>query len=160
MPQHVRLRLELLIKCANNNLYYKHFSTKSKNYTNLQFLFSKNINEASNEIVSKFLIKPNKISIVKVEPYKIIDWHFDSSKFGRSSVVIFPLLPLNNYAPCETENFGKIPFMSCYVFNTLSLHRVVNNEHNRFSLQLFFNHTIKELYDLHLKNQLIEKSTS
>ena len=132
-------------RTSGEDSYYKHFSSGRNEYTNLQFLF---IDEALEEVLKDFSVKPNEIAIIRVEPNKVVDWHVDNPKFRRNTVIIFPLTPEGkDYAACETDN-GPIPFSDCYAFNTNVRHRVVNNQYERLSLQLFFDEDIETLWNI------------
>ena len=140
---------------ASNQDYYNHYSSKSGSYTNLQFLFSQDVNQLTSKLVEAFIEKPEKIAVIMVNPNKIVDWHVDNIKFKRSTVIIFPLTPHNeDYALCETKH-GIIPFYECYAFNTNILHRVVNNSSTRLSLQLFFDIDILKMYQKYMNGSLI-----
>lgn len=148
-------QLKNLIETSSLDDYYRHSSSLSQKKTNLHFLFSDRLNELTKSLVNNFLVRPHRVAIIKVESNCVVDWHTDSKLYGRPSVVIFPLIPSgSHYSSCEVKNLGPIPKMDCYVFNTLSCHRVVNNRHTRYSLQLFFNQSIDELYEYHRKNNL------
>lgn len=157
LPKSLLDQLMGLISSSDESMYYRHNSTLSKEYTNLQFLFSKELGLVVSPLLSRFLIKPNRISVVKVDSHRVVDWHSDDARFGRTSVVIFPLSPRGKlYRRCEVRGQGFVPWMDCYVFNTLSNHRVVNNRYVRYSLQLFFNQSIVQLYSLHKKGVFIK----
>lgn len=135
--------------------YYKHNSTKSKYSTNLEFLITDDIYPIIPSLLSKFKIKPRRVSIVRILPNKLVDWHTDSPTFKRSTVIIFPLLPiLSKYAACETES-GPIEPKNCYAFNTNILHRVKNNDNTRLNLQLFFEEDIVTIFEIYKRNDLI-----
>lgn len=135
--------------------FYNHLSSRSKKYTNLQFLFEDKISEISRPILSKFKIEPDNISIIKIQPNLLVDWHVDAPNFKRNTVIIFPLCPqIEDYAPCETKQ-GLIAPSECYAFNTTVMHKVQNNQYLRLSLQLFFQQGIHELNDLYITNNLI-----
>lgn len=138
----------LVQEALSSDDYYYHRSTKSGNYTHLDFL-PRQYDEVSN----LFITKPVMMSLLKIEPDKLVDWHTDSKDNKRDTVVIFPLT--KNYAPCTTED-GDIPYMDCYAFNTQVMHKVQNNSNTRISLQLFYDMPIEELCRIHtVENQLI-----
>jgi len=141
---------------AEDNQYYDHYSTGKNRYTNLQFLFMDRLEDVCSELLGQFKIRPHKLSIIRVNPNKTVDWHIDSPKFKRSTVIIFPLQPDENYAACETE-YGIIPYMKCYAFNTNIRHRVVNNENARLSLQLFFDIDIEVMHKNYINDNLLKE---
>lgn len=143
-----QLKSVLIKEALESNNYYYHRSTKSNLYTNLDFL-----PRPSDEVDQIFCIKPNTMSLLKIDPNKLVDWHTDAKTMGRQTVVIFPLT--SNYAPCTTEE-GDIPHMDCYAFNTQLKHKVQNNNQTRISLQLFYDMPIEELYRIHvIENKFI-----
>lgn len=148
-----------LLKIGTETLdkdYYNHISSKSKKYTNLQFLFEEKISEISKSVLDKFKIKPDNISIIKIQPNLLVDWHIDAPNFKRNTVIIFPLCPkIEDYAACETKQ-GLITPSECYAFNTTVMHKVQNNQYVRLSLQLFFQQDIYELNNLYITNNLID----
>lgn len=140
---------DLILEALSSNDYYYHNSTKSDTYTNLDFL-----PRTYDYINDMFNLKPSMMSLVKIDPNKLVDWHTDAKTLKRQTVIIFPLT--EHYAPCEVKDMGKIPYMSCYAFNTQIKHRVQNNDKTRISLQLFYDIPIEELRRIHvIENGLI-----
>ena len=145
-------KTRLIQDALSSDDYYYH-STKSGRYTNLDFL-----PRQYDVIADLFITKPHMMSLLKIEPNKLVDWHTDNKDnkrdaVVRDAVVIFPLT--KNYAPCTIEE-GDIPCMDCYAFNTQSRHKVQNNSETRISLQLFYDMNIEELCRIHtVENQLI-----
>lgn len=135
----------VLFAKSNKDKYYYHNSTISNEYTNLNFLFT---NHSLYDIIEKmFPIKGNTTAILNVPASKNILPHTDGVNLKRTSVVIFPLWPdADRYAPCYIEG-EKIPFMNCYAFNTQKTHWINNNSWERFSLQIFYDIPIEELYE-------------
>lgn len=143
-----QLKQDLIKEALTSEDYYYHHSTKSDTYTNLDFL-----PREYQEVSDLFIFKPQMMSLLKVEPNKLVDWHTDAQTLGRQTVVIFPLT--DDYALCSTEE-GDIPYMDCYAFNTQLKHKVQNNNQTRISLQLFYDMPIEELYRVHvIENKLI-----
>lgn len=117
------------------------------------------------EIVSKFKIKPFLISMISTPPNKFVNPHIDPPSSRRSSVV-FPFYPdPPNYRPAyhhpsENEHdwwfeMEKIPYMGCYLFDTLTRHSITNNGYHRGNLQLWYRETYDELYDAHQKGEFL-----
>jgi hypothetical protein len=133
---------DLILDALTSTDYYYHNSTKSKAYTNLDFL------PRQYDCVSNlFMLKPSMMSLLKIDPNKLVDWHTDAKSLKRQTVIIFPLT--ENYAPCTIET-GDIPYMDCYAFNTQLKHKVQNNNQTRISLQLFYDMPIEELRRIHV----------
>ena len=142
------IKQSLVEEALSSDDYYYHSSTKSNTYTNLDFL-----PREYKDIRSMFQLQPGIMSLLKIDPNKLVDWHTDTKTMGRQTVVIFPLT--SNYSPCTIEE-GDIPYMDCYAFNTQLKHKVQNNTETRISLQLFYDIPIEQLYRKHvIENQLI-----
>lgn len=156
LDDELKTTLISIANAAEDMDYYDHFSTGKKRYTNLQFLFIDNLEDMCSELLDDFKIKPHKLSIIRVNPHKVVDWHVDSPKFKRSTVIIFPLQPDKNYAACETE-YGIIPYMNCYAFNTNVKHTVVNNDNVRLSLQMFYDIDIEEMHKHYINGSLTKE---
>lgn len=78
--------------------------------------------------------------LMMMKPNTTQDWHTD--KKGRNAVMIYPLMPENNYAYCEIEN-DRIDFPA--LINTQLKHRVINNDNIRLNLQVSFEEDIDEI---------------
>lgn len=140
------LKRELVLFAKSNaKKYYQHDSTISGTYTNLNFLFTEH---KSYDIINKmFPVEGNTIALLNIAPNKIIEPHTDGVELKRDTCIIFPLWPdKEKYAPCFVDD-QPIPYMDCYAFSTQNTHWIRNNEFERFSLQIFYDMKIEELYE-------------
>ena len=140
------IRFKLTAKEINDLLeedklidYYKH--PGKSGYHHLDF--GKPREDLTNKII-KFFPNPNKVTLTAIEENKTVPLHTDGN-YGRKTVIIMPLS--NNYAPCIADNI-EIPYMNCYAFNTQVPHTVINNNHRRVSLQLWYDIEIEKLYHI------------
>lgn len=135
----------ILFAKSNQKEYYSHNSTVSGDYTNLNFLFTKH--EIYDKIIELFPVRGNNIAILNIKPGKKVLPHTDGVNLKRDSVVIFPLWPgPYEYTPCYVEE-EAIPYMDCYAFSTQKTHWINNNTYERFSLQIFYDLPLEELYE-------------
>jgi hypothetical protein len=72
-----------------------------------------------------------RISIMKMMPNAVQDWHIDGVNLKRHSVIIHPLS--DNYAPLMTVN-GEVNTTA--IINTQVEHAVFNNDSIRINLQI------------------------
>lgn len=135
----------ILFAKSNKDQYYKHLSTKSNTYTNLNFLFT---HHPLYDIISKMVpVKGDNVCLLHIDKHKVITPHTDGKHLKRDTVVIFPLWPSkDNYSRCIVEG-EEIPYNSCYAFNTQRIHWIENNNYERISLQIFYNTQIEDLYE-------------
>jgi hypothetical protein len=128
-----------LLEEDNNISYYKHHGKSGYHHLD----FGKPREELTNKII-KFFPEANKVTLTAIEENETVPLHTDGN-YGRKTVIILPLS--NNYAPCIADN-TEIPYMHCYAFNTQVPHTVINNNHRRVSLQLWYNMDIEQLYSI------------
>ena len=120
---------ELLIKQAHETTdWIVHKSSKSGKISPLHFV---RIN---------YTLYGRQALLMMMKPNTTQDWHTD--KKGRNAVMIYPLMPENNYACCEIEN-DRVDFPA--LINTQLKHRVINNDNVRLNLQVSFEEDMDEV---------------
>ena len=120
---------ELLIKQAHETTdWIVHKSSKSGKISPLHF------------VKINYTLYGRQALLMMMKPNTIQDWHTDMK--GRNAVMIYPLMPENNYACCEIEN-DRVDFPA--LINTQLKHRVINNDNVRLNLQVSFEEDIEEI---------------
>lgn len=130
--------------------FYRHMSTTTGEYTNLDF-----VGYWFEDVAKLFKLQPHKMTILRIKSNAIVPEHIDGVK-ERNTVIIFPLSPYGpDFKGCDTKHSGCIPWYPCYAFNTQLPHSVYNNEHDRISLQLFYDMPIEEVHEIYVENMLL-----
>lgn len=116
-------------------------------------------------VVSKFKIKPDRVTLVNVPPKKLVIPHKDPVAFRRNTTVIFPVYPdPPDYRPAyfhldekyfSTDNLHPVPYMGGYLFDTQTRHSVTNNQYYRINLQLWYTENFDDLVEAHKQGELL-----
>jgi len=130
---------------SNESKYYNHNSTISSAYTNLNFLLE--AHPHYDEILNLLPVRPYHTAILNIKPFATISPHTDGINLHRHTVVIFPLYPNKKNYIMAISDGEKLPYMDCYAFNTQIMHWFINNQYERFSVQLFYDTPTEKLYD-------------
>ena len=126
-------------------------------YTHLDILLMED-DHTVNEIVEMFAVKPTAASLMRVPANARIVPHVDGKNYPRKTAVVFPLREVGKkFAPTsfykdanDSHSYSDSPDVNCYAFSTEVLHGVENTEHDRFSLQLWYDIPIKTLSGMKL----------
>ena len=114
---------------------------------------------------SLFKIEPNAITMMHIPANKVVPEHSDNVAYQRQSAVVYPLSPApEHYAPClsvaQIKSDGSvgadpIPYSSCYAFDTKQRHSVINNEFERFAVQIWFDIDLPDLHFIYGNGDLL-----
>jgi len=148
---------EALVQYARRHATEFHMHSVGVDYTNLDIMLLID-NPTASQVIEQFSIKPTHISLMRVAPNATIVPHVDGKDYQRLSVVVFPILPSGKkFAPTsfykdanDSHSYSDSPDVNCYAFSTEVLHGVENTEHDRFSLQLWYDIPIKTLSGMKL----------
>ncbi len=113
-----------------------------------------------------FKIEPNAITLMHVPAHGIVPEHSDNVIYQRQSSIVYPLSPTpEHYAPClavaQVKSVGSIgsqhvPYSDCYAFDTKQRHSVINNEYERFAVQVWFDIDLPDLHFIYGNGDLLK----
>lgn len=146
----------------NQHQYYDH--QVEGEYANLGILVVRGYNATEShpvvqDVVSRYKIKPQTVSIMRIKSGDEIVPHKDNPKYNRNTIIVYPLaFNPEDYAPCNVYKPQRIDigYRPCYAFDTRTEHGVVNDtQKHRYQLQLWYPHPIEELFDLYKNKKFL-----
>ena len=156
-------------KKDRNSEHYRHMPKDDNDERvdhNLDILFYHDTKPMHWEYVRNlFKIEPNAITLMHVPAHGIVPEHSDNVVYQRQSSIVYPLSPIpEHYAPClavaQVKSDGSIgadpvPYSSCYAFDTKQRHSVINNEYERFAVQVWFDIDLSDLHFIYGNGDLL-----